>query len=226
MVASVIIPRLLGRSGFGHCGAVGDGPIYDLSVGFEARGVRGTVDVSVWVNSDPASVGSGPEAEGFPACQAAVSIELRGYDALLGWVQLVGTKSPIHPACSFEVDPLQVFADLNLPFGFFGMLPTLFDAPSRRDRNQTLDWLAQTFLCMSPADPMDRVVRPVVAFHWGFRMHAGQIDTVAPAALPAVHMERPPRPAEAHVRWLALRRGATRRRPTKLGRAMSGTAGV
>jgi hypothetical protein len=155
----------------------------NLSLEFEARGVGGTVDVIVWLNNDPATVGSGPEATGFPVCEATVSIDLRGYSSLFGWVQVVGTASPAHPARRFEVDPLEVFADLYMPFGFFGVLPTLFDAPSRRDRNLTLDWLAHTFLCLSPGDPMDRAARPVVAFQWGFRMHDGQIDTVAPDAL-------------------------------------------
>jgi len=164
-------------------GGVSDGLTYDLSLGFEARGVPGTVRLSVWVNSDPGAVGSGPEAEGFPACQATVSIDLRGYDSLFGWVQVVGTESPADPARRFEVDPLEVFADLDMPFGFYGVLPTLFDAPSRRDRQQTLDWLAHAFLCVSPGRPMDRAVRPVVAFKWGFRMYDGQIDTVAPDGL-------------------------------------------
>jgi hypothetical protein len=98
-------------------------------------------------------------------------------------MQLVGTESPAYQERRFEVDPLEVFADLDLPFGFFGVLPTLFDAPSRRDRNETLDWLSHTFLCVSPDDPMDRAVRPLVAFRWGFQMHDGQIDIVAPDAL-------------------------------------------
>ena len=164
-------------------GSVSDGRVYDLRLGFESRGVPGSIGISVWQNTDPAAVGSGPEAKGFPACQATVSIDLQGYDSLFGWVQLVGTASPAHPARRFEVDPLGVFADLNLPFGFFGVLPTLFDAPSRRDRNQTLDWLAHTFLCASADDPMGREVRPLVAFQWGFLMHDGQIDTVAPDGL-------------------------------------------
>lgn len=168
----------------GHPGAVSDGLVHDLGLGFEARGVPGRVEIRVWENTDPDAVGTGPAATGFPVCEANVSIDLRGYHSLFGWVQLVGTQSPAHPARRFEVDPLQVFADLNVPFGFFGVLPTLFDAPSRRDHDQTLDWLAHTFLCMSPADPMDRAVRPLVAFHWGFRMHRGQIDIVAPDALP------------------------------------------
>jgi hypothetical protein len=156
---------------------------HELRLEFEARGTPGTVEVSLWVNDDPLVVGSGPEAEGFPACQATVAINLQRYAALFGWVQLVGTASPADPTRRIGVDPLEISADLNWPFGFYGLQPTLFDAPSRRDRTQALDWLAHTFLCVSPDRPMDRVVRPVVGFQWGFWMHDGQIDIVAPTSL-------------------------------------------
>ena len=161
-------------------GDVSVGARHELSLEFEARGVPGIVEVSVWVNDDPTDVGTVAEAEGFPACQATVAIDLRGYASLFGWVQLVGTESPEEPTRRYEVDPLAISADLNWPFGFYGLLPTLFDAPSRRDRTQTLDWLAHTFLCVSPDSPMDQVVRPVAGFQWGFRMHDGQVDVVAP----------------------------------------------
>jgi hypothetical protein len=162
---------------------VSAGARYELSLEFEARGSCGTVEVSLWVNADPSVVGSGSEAEGFPACQATVASDLQGDASLFGWVQLVGTESPEEPMRHFEVDPLEISADLNWPFGFYGLLPTLFDTPSRRDRTQTLDWLARSFLCVSPDSPMDQVVRPVVGFQWGFWMHDGQIDIVAPTSL-------------------------------------------
>jgi hypothetical protein len=112
-----------------------------------------------------------------------VAIDLQGYASLFGWVQLVGTESPEDPTRRYEVDPLEISANLNWPFGFYGLLPTLFDAPSRRDRNQNLDWLAHSFLCVSPANPMDRVVRAVIGFRWRFWMHDGQINIVAPTSL-------------------------------------------
>jgi hypothetical protein len=174
---------IFGCSRWGIVGDVSVGSAHELSLEFEARDTHGTVEVSLWVNRDPSVVGSGSEAEGFPACQATVATDLQGYASLFGWVQLVGTESPDDPTRRFEVDPLEISADLNWPFGFFGLLPTMFDAPSRRNRTQTLDWLAHTFLCVSPHSPMDRVVRPVVGFRWGFRMHDGQTDIVAPNSL-------------------------------------------
>jgi hypothetical protein len=126
-----------------------------------------------------------PEAAGFPVCQATVSTTLEGYNALFGWVQLVGTESPAIPPRRFEVDPLELLGDLDVPFAFYGVEPSLFDAPSRRDRQQTLDWVAHSFLCPSASDPMDRVVQPVASFLWGFRMRDGEIRIIAPEPLPA-----------------------------------------
>ncbi len=163
--------------------AVNDERPHGLAVAFEARGITGSISVDVWTNTEPASIGCAPEAAGFPVCKASVSTSLEGYNALLGWVQLVGTESPSLPDRRFEIDPLQIFDGLDVPFGFYGVKPTLFDAPSRRDRQQTLDWLAHSFLCLSPSRPMDRVVQPVASFQWGFRMRDGDIGIVAPEPL-------------------------------------------
>lgn len=155
-----------------------------LELTFEARGAPGRVSIDVQTNTQPASIGCIPEAAGFPVCKAVVSTGLEGYNALFGWVQLVGTTSPSRPQRRFEIDPLQLFEGLDMPFGFYGLEPTLFDAPSRRDRHQTLDWLAHSFLCLSPTRPMDRVVQPIAAFQWGFRMHDHDIGIAAPEPLP------------------------------------------
>jgi hypothetical protein len=152
---------------------------HDFTLKFTARGSPGVVAVQIWLNSNPASVGCGAEAEGFPVCEASVSTGLAGYDSLFGWVQLVGTQSPSAPLRRFETDPLRIFSELNMPFGFYGVHPTLFDAPSRKDRQQTLDWLAHSFLCTSPSDPMERAVEPVAAFQWGFRMRSRPYDSSA-----------------------------------------------
>jgi hypothetical protein len=82
----------------------------------------------------------------------------------------------------FEADPLEILGDLDLPFGFYGVRPTLFDAPSRQDRRQ-LDWLAHSFLCISPGAVMERAVRPVAAFQWGFQLSNGRISLVPPSEL-------------------------------------------
>lgn len=158
------------------------GPLHELTLAFEARGTTGLVSVRVWPNHDPPSVGAPPDAEGFPVCEATVSTELVGYEALFGWVQLVGIVRP-GAKRRFEPDPLEILENLDLPFGFYGVRPMLFDAPSRRNRQQPLDWLAHSFLCISPGAVMERAVRPVAAFRWGFRSSNGRIALIPPSEL-------------------------------------------
>ncbi|MCU1360790.1 MAG: hypothetical protein JWN99_2079 [Ilumatobacteraceae bacterium] len=154
-----------------------------LSIEFEARGRLGTVSVTVHENTDPASVGCDSSALGFPVCRATVTHPAEGYDALFGWVQLVGTCAPGEPQRTFTNDPLRIYEGLDTPFGFHGMHPTLFDGPSRRDRSRPLDWLAHSFLCTAPSDPMDREVLPVLGFSWGFVLDDRKITIVSPQLL-------------------------------------------
>lgn len=155
-----------------------------LDIDFAVRGVEGRIAVTMAPNEDPEALGCDPSARGFPVCQATVETPLQGYRALLGWVQVVGTRSSDADARRFGIDPLQVFDGVETPFGFYGMHPTLFDAPSRRDRSQPLDWLAHSFLCASPSAPMERTVQPVVAFRWGFTISAGAVELARPEPLP------------------------------------------
>lgn len=175
------------------CG-VATASVHQVSLSFEARGTTGLVAVRVWPNNDPAAIGADSSSDGFPVCEATVSTGLAGYNSLFGWVQLVGVESPGADGRRFEPDPLQIFEDLNMPFGFYGVRPTLFDAPSRRDRQQPLDWLAHSFLCVSPRSAMERAVRPVMAFQWGFRLIGGRVEIVPPSELTlaawAAHRDR------------------------------------
>ncbi|MGE0140229.1 MAG: hypothetical protein AB7L17_14070 [Ilumatobacteraceae bacterium] len=149
-----------------------------LVLDFAVRGASGRVTVSMSRNDDPVSIGCDPAAQDFPVCEATVTTQLRGYAALLGWVQLVGTCAAPGADRTFVTDPLQIFEHLDLPFGFYGIDPTLFDAPYRRDRGQYLDWLAHSFLCASPDGPMQRHVQPLAAFQWGFVLEAGSVRVV------------------------------------------------
>ena len=157
-----------------------------ISLDFEVRGAYGRVDVRVSSNDAPEEIGSDAAASGFPVCEATVESPLRGYAALMGWVQMVGTSAARGATRRFEPDPLRIFDDLDLPFGFHGVAPTLFDAPYRRDRSHDLDWLAHSFLCASAGDPMERSVRPLAAFQWGFVLESGDVRIVPPTPLPLI----------------------------------------
>lgn len=158
--------------------------LHDLTIAFEARGQEGEVRVAVAPNADPSAVGSPDWAQGFPVCQADISWDAVGYRALLGWVQLVGMGVPrsAEPR-TWAADPLEVYEGLNTPFGFYGLSPTLFDAPARRDRSQALDWHAESFLCVAPSAPMAREAFPVAAFSWGFTLDNGIVSLTPPAPI-------------------------------------------
>ncbi len=181
----------------------------NLRLEFEARGRAGSVSVSLTTNENPTDIGCAAWAQGFPICEATVEFAGRGYEALMGWVQLVRQRSPAHaPEEWWETDPLEVFADLELPFGVYGIEPTLFDAPARSDRSQRLDWHAESFLCVAPTSPMAREVMPIVSFAWGFSLGAGEITPRAPEPLPASawtqHRERL---AAAYPTWEFIDQG-------------------
>jgi hypothetical protein len=188
--------RILGTfSGFGKSRIV-------ITLDCDVGGATGRVNVSVRPNTDPASIGCDVAARDFPVCEAIVDSPLRGYAALLGWIQLVGTRTALNAPLRFGPDPLQLFADLDLPFCFHGINPTLFDAPYRRNRAQHLDWIAHSFLCTSPDESRPRAIRPIAAFRWGFVLDAGSIELVSPEPLPlgewAVHQ---PLMSAAYPSW-------------------------
>jgi hypothetical protein len=154
-----------------------------LELSFEARGTSGHVNVIVAENSDPASLDTDLSALGFPVCRASVDFGLNGYGGFLGWIQLVGVRDSESADRIFETDPLQVFDQVDIPFAFYGLRPELFDAPSRSNRDQRLDWLAHSFLCVAPTHPMTKEVQAVVGFSWGFVIAEGEVSIVGPEKL-------------------------------------------
>ena len=72
-----------------------------------------------------------PEALGLPHCQATVAYPGRGYAGMLGWIQLVRSTDNASGGELFAMDPLALVGEVGHPFAFFGVAPTLFDAPAR-----------------------------------------------------------------------------------------------
>ena len=62
-----------------------------MDITFALRGIEGHVSVTYSRNGRPDLVGSDAESSGFPMCHATVDYPAQGYDAVLGWVQLVRT---------------------------------------------------------------------------------------------------------------------------------------
>jgi len=163
-----------------------------LDLPFEHRGRRGTITATVHRNEDPARWGYRSEdlgehralAVGFPACHATVDHPAAGYDRLMGWVQVVWSGPP--GAVTGEFDPWITFAELDLPYCWFGFAPELFDAPFRGDRTQDLNWEAHSWLCAPPGSLLGRDVGMLAGFRWGFRMGAGEVLIAGPSPLDAV----------------------------------------
>lgn len=118
-------------------------------------------------NDDPAALGTAEAGMGFPACTATVEYPGRGYRALFGWVQLVRSTDNASGGRDFEADPFSLFEDVSSLYCWFGTTPTLFDAPSR-DEKLPMEWLAHSFLAMSPLRERRRRVVPLLGFSWGF----------------------------------------------------------
>ena len=161
-----------------------------MDLEFALRGQPGIVSVTYGVNDDPELVGSGPDSAGFPMCHATVSYPAQGYDAVLGWVQLVRSDDNVSGGHEFEIDPLAFLGDVPHPFCWLGLEPQLFDAPSRAPRRD-LDWLSHSFLCVPDGGADSGLeVHALVGFSWGFTIRDGSIDLVEPAVLGPADWDR------------------------------------
>ncbi len=148
-----------------------------MQIPFVRAGQRGEVGAVVELVEDPVAVGKPVGTEGFPSCLATVSYSGRGYDALFGWVQLVRAED--FDGRQFALDPLRFFEDASAPHCFYGICPTLFDAPSRDERYE-LDWTAQSFLSPINLFETDPEVQPLLGFSWGFDIDAQKVLAVKP----------------------------------------------
>lgn len=119
---------------------------------FEWRGAPGRVEVECYSNDDPDGSGTAvADAFGFPVCTATVRYPRRSFNAMFGWIQMVRSTDNRSAGAHFEMDPFELFSDLRTPYFCYGIEPTLFDAPSRRQR-VPVEWLAHTFLATTPVD--------------------------------------------------------------------------
>jgi hypothetical protein len=165
---------------------------------FQLRNLAGSVDVTVVPNDDPEVFGCRPTARGFPVCTAEVAYEGRGYAAMLGWIQLVRSTDNASGGRDFEVDPYEPLGTSCHPFCWFGLTPTLFDAPSRPTLAR-MEWLAHSFLSFIG---QPREVRTILGFSWGFAIDRGKISLTGPASLaPSAWDEQRPLLHRTYPSW-------------------------
>jgi hypothetical protein len=72
---------------------------------YSVHGLAGRVDVDVGTTESSEELGAWPGAAGLPFCEATVSYPGRGYQELLGWIQLVRSTDNSNEGDRFEPDP-------------------------------------------------------------------------------------------------------------------------
>ncbi|MFE3204748.1 hypothetical protein [Embleya sp. NPDC059237] len=156
-----------------------------MILSFVREGRAGSVEAIVERVDDPAAIGQTAEARDFPCLTARVAYPGRGYDGMLGWVQLVRSTDGAAGGAVFGMDPFVLFPDSRSPYCYFGLAPTLFDSPARLDR-APMSWLAHTFLAWTPiTETIERHVVPLAGFAWGFDIDTtGDIAIHGPSPLP------------------------------------------
>ena len=143
-----------------------------MEIPFRYLDHEGRLIVSVETTLEPSMLGARDGAMNLANCRATIDFSGKGYLQLFGWVQLVRSTDNVFKGKKFEMDPFDPFKMYELapaPYCWYGILPTLFDAPSRDDR-KVLDWVAHSFLAASPLRGNRRVVIPLAGFSWGFRV--------------------------------------------------------
>ena len=137
---------------------------------FTHQSHQGRVIVKLETTHEPATLGVWEGALGLANCRATIEFPAGGYLGLLGWVQLVRSTDNAFQGSQFEMDPFDPFGLYErapLPYCWYGITPTLFDAPSR-DERVPLDWVAHSFLGASPFGGNTKIVTPLLGFSWGF----------------------------------------------------------
>lgn len=159
-----------------------------MEIPFTHQGQNGRVIVTVETTLSPVTLGVGDSALGLANCKATIEYSAGGYLGLLGWVQLVRSTDNTFHGREFEIDPFDPFGLYErapLPYCWYGIAPTLFDAPSRNERIP-LDWVAHSFLAASPFGGNTRIVTPLLGFAWGFHVFDDKnIALIPPASLTA-----------------------------------------
>jgi hypothetical protein len=151
---------------------------------FSHLGYKGRVVASVERTVDPAILGAWEGAKDLANCTATIEFEGRGYLQRFGWVQLVRSTDNAFQGEQFEMDPFdpfKLYERAPTPYCWYGVLPTLFDAPSR-DERVYLDWVAHSFLAVSPPRGNRRIVTPLLGFSWGFHIADDRTVTLDPVS--------------------------------------------
>jgi len=153
-----------------------------LAFEFEREGVPVQVRVALRANQDPAATGCPDFARGFPVMEATIEPPARGYQDLLGWIQLI--DAPHDFGEQPRLDSLEMLSEVSHPFGYFGHAPTAFDAP-HRDNYPDMDWVSHTFLAGIAGIHLPFEARAILGFRWGYSIRDGEVSIIGLSALDA-----------------------------------------
>ncbi len=143
-----------------------------MEIPFSHMGHTGRVMVTVAQTPAPGDLGARKGAQDLANCTAIIEYPGQGYQRLMGWVQMVCSTDNAFHGRQFEMDPFDPFGldkRAPSPYCWYGITPTLFDAPSRGIRRK-LNWVAHSFLAASPLSGNRRTVTPLAGFAWGFEI--------------------------------------------------------
>ena len=143
-----------------------------MEIPFTHHGQVGRVSVTLEATHTPSTLGAWDGALGLANCKATIEFMGGGYLGYMGWVQLVRSDDNAFHGSQFEMDPFdpfKLYERAPTPYCWYGITPTLFDAPSR-DEREDLDWIANSFLAVSPLRGNRRIVTPLLGFSWGFHI--------------------------------------------------------
>jgi hypothetical protein len=144
-----------------------------LDFKFERGGSAACVRAELWVNEDPAAYGCPEFARGFPVMRATIEPPGRGYQDLLGWIQVI--RAPKLFGAGLHLDSLEMLTEVTHPFGYFGLAPTSFDAP-HTDAYRELDWTAHTFLGGTAGIHQPKEAWAALGFSWGYVIRDGEVS--------------------------------------------------
>ena len=177
-----------------------------MELEFRHHAASGRVAVDVCENTNPAELGCDAASIGLPVCTARVETAAQGTAPCAAgskWCAPQTTRLG-EKASTWTPSPRR---GTDSPYAFYGLAPTLFDAPGRDHRND-LDWLAHAFLAHTPLGA--NTVEAVLGFSWGFRFRADEVQIVGPAPL-------------HHADWAAHQELLTAEHPAWTFPAMSAT---
>jgi len=152
-----------------------------LDFAFQRRGTQVTVSAELRANDDPAGYGCPECARGFPVLRATIEPPSRGYQDLLGWIQLL--RAPEFGAGP-HLDSLEMLSEVTHPFGYFGYAPVMFDAP-HREPEEDLDWVAHSFLAGVAGIYGEFDAHAYLGFSWGYRIRGGEVSLIGLTELDA-----------------------------------------